>query len=158
MSIEESVTRFNDEFPSLVEEENQLTHQVFESVQKKLTELKPIIDIMRERGYYFTHPSLNDRLKTTNGMIIGRNIHDNSEIYTVSKNLHFVDKVNGYSGEVEDSVMLLEHFLKVCDIEFLSIGIAHIEGFLETALDSMSKRNEKKRQFIEHFTTQESGV
>ena len=153
MGIEDSVKQFSEQFPALMEEETKLTNQLFEIVKKKIEALEPVVNLMKHYRFYFWHPDLGTRFKTTHGIIVGRNLHNNAEIYVIGPNYEFVDQVDGYTGEVTKKAALsTREFLKICDLDFFFKGLEHIESFLDQALNEKQQKIAEKRNYIERYS------
>lgn len=150
MSIEESITLFNDSYPALTKEKDELIKQITSIFEKKLDEIRPIINLMKEKDLYFFHPDLKN-LSTTHGVILGRNRNNNSEIYVFNGN-HFLQKVDAHNDKVLDSASIpIRNFFRLCDLDFAINGIDHVRNYLPTLLVTLENQNTEKRTFVEKY-------
>lgn len=151
MNIQESLDLFKEAYPALVHEGTELDKRIVSIFENKLNEILPIVQVMKENRMFFFHPNLNNELKTSHGVIIGRNRDNNSVLY-VYNGKYFVQKVDAYNDKVlEEAAMPLSNFFSYCDLDFAIKGIDYVKRYLGTFLESIEDELAKKKVFIENY-------
>jgi hypothetical protein len=150
MNVEESVEQFRKIYPGLMKEEEALSNQITLVFEKKIEEIRPIIDLMKEKHIYFFHPDLGENIRSSHGVILGRNNRNNAEIYVADGRVHFLKKVDGYNNKVLDEHAIgYPGFFQMCDLEFAIKGIEYVRNYLPTLLDKIKNKNSQRKLFLD---------
>ncbi|MNW65321.1 hypothetical protein D3C74_436960 [compost metagenome] len=114
-----------------------------------MEEITTIIDLFKKKDWEFSHPDLPSA-STTLGIIVGRNIHTNRELYVYDDESGFIRKVQASSPNsfVDDEKMSVYNFLQFCDLEFTFKGIEYTRTALQRILESAQTDNEKTKELL----------
>lgn len=152
MNIQESINLFKQEYPALVKEGEDLNQQILSVFEKKLDEITPIISLMKEHDFYFFHPELDKEIKTTHGVILGRNLRNHSELFVFNGSQKLIIRVNSYDDKTSDgSPLSLKYFFQICDLDFAIKGINHVKNYLPELLKELKSTISTKSDFVQKY-------
>lgn len=152
MNIEDSIKLFNETYPKLLKEDEELTKRIVSIFEKKLDEIRPIIRLMKDNHLYFFHPELSDDIKNSHGVILGRSSKNAYEIYVFGGMNVFLQKIDAYNDKVLDNAAVpFQQFFRICDLNFAIKGIEYVKNYLQDLLETFQNKNDEKRSFIEKY-------
>jgi hypothetical protein len=149
VNVNKIVEQFNDQFKKMVNEEKELRVKIGALLVKKVEDIWPIVEALKENNVYFTHPDLGDT-KTLHGIIVGKNYKNHSEIY-VCKTKDTVCKVDTHDDKTEGSPMSLKSFLEVANLDLAVNGIEQTANRPTEVIDDIQHKIEKGRLLLNNL-------
>ena len=132
---------------SLTQETQELNNQLEKIFNSRLVEIKPVIDVIRKKRYYFKHPDEECKGMTSRGPIID---YDNNYYYVYSIEEGKVYKVNNYNPENPEKINFF-NFIKSWDFDKAMKGLNFVLELQEHYADVHKKNHAEMRMLIEKY-------
>ncbi|MFZ0577015.1 MAG: hypothetical protein WAM41_05850 [Psychrobacillus psychrotolerans] len=133
---------------SLSKENSLLTQQLLQIFNNRLSELRPVIDVIKERGYYFKHPDKASDGLSSRGPIIGYN-NDHFFVYSVEDN--WVYKIRRYDSELKDKIHISK-FIEQYDFDKAMSGLNFVLELQDHYSEIYKEENEQKKALIDKYS------
>ena len=113
-----------------------------------LQKIDPVIKYIKDYGYYFSHPELNEI--TTRGPILGKNKRTNM-LYVFDLKDKWVKEIDMYDTSLKPKMMTLEMYFEKYDFETAMKGLSHLVNFQDKIINELEKLNTKSEKLINEY-------
>lgn len=144
--IEEYLKKNDEIIKQLQDEKNMLIEKQLDLFLKKLNELDPIIQYIKRKRIYFSHPEI-DQL-TALGPIIG---YDDNDYYVYSLEDEKVIVVNRYSLNIKEE-MHLYTFISNFNFEKIILSLEHVKQIPKLFAEQLKDEVELRKKWIDQYS------